>query len=328
MWLEPEVVGVRSPLLRELPPEAVFQRFGRRVQDRGRYQLDFRHPAVVARLDAAIDHLVVDLGVGYLKLDYNIEGGTGTDVDADSPRDGLLQHNRAVVRWLEAIRARHPELIVEGCASGGNRLDQAMLAVVPMQSTCDQKDPLLGAAVSVNARSVVTPEQCGCWAIPEPKHRPDELAVAMANAMMGRVLLSGRLQSLGPQQRTVVRDALAVYKQLRADLGRSLPLWPCGVPGCSDDWLVTGASAPGRVLLTVWNRTAEAGSVTVPAAGMMVAGGGGPGCSSRRPTRLGQPRTGPTCWWCPSQGVPRPASSRSCPTRTRPPRSAPGAAWA
>lgn len=46
------------------------------------------------------------------------------------------------------------------------------------------------------------------------------------------------------------------------------------MPGWSDDWLVTGAAAPGRVLLTVWNRTAEAGSVTVPAAGMMVAGGG------------------------------------------------------
>jgi alpha-galactosidase len=270
LWMEPEVVGVRSPILNELPPEALFRRHGHVIQDRGRYQLDFRHPAVTSRLDAAVDALVVEHGIGYLKLDYNIEGGTGTEVGADSPGDGLLQHNRAVLRWLQALRRRHPDLVVEGCASGGNRLDQAMLALVPMQSTSDQKDPLLYAAVSANARSAVPAEQCGCWAIPEPKHGPDELAVAMCNALLGRVLLSGRLQSLAPEQLDLVRAAIAVYKGIRHDLGRSLPLWPCGVPGWSDEWLVAGARVPQRVLLTVWNRSAGPGQVTVPGAGLQL----------------------------------------------------------
>jgi alpha-galactosidase len=272
LWLEPEVVGVRSPWLADLPPEAVFRRGGSAVQDRGRYQLDFRHAKVTAHLDAVVDRLVTELGVGYLKLDYNIEGGPGTEVDSDSPGDGLLQHNRAVIEWLNAVRRRHPDLIVEGCASGGNRLDQAMLAVVPMQSTSDQKDPLLYAAVAANARSVVTPEQCGTWAIPEPKHGPDLLALTMTNALLGRVLLSGRLQSLGDEQLAVVRRAIALYKELRADLGRSLPIWPCGVPGWSDEWLVSGAWTPARVLLAVWNRSDHDGAVTVPAVGVRMTG--------------------------------------------------------
>jgi alpha-galactosidase len=268
LWLEPEVVGVRSPLLKDLPAEAVFRRGGRAIQDRGRYQLDFRHPAVTTHLDSVVDRLVADFGVGYLKLDYNIEGGTGTEVDSDSPGDGLLEHNRAVVAWLAGVRRRHPALIVEGCASGGNRLDQAMLALVPMQSTSDQKDPLMYAAVAANARSAVVAEQCGMWAIPEPKHSPDMLALTMTNALLGRMLLSGRLQLLDDEQLAVVRRAVALYKQLRGDLGRSVPLWPCGVPAWSDDWLVAGARVPGRVLLAVWNRTDRAGSVTVPATGL------------------------------------------------------------
>jgi alpha-galactosidase len=265
LWMEPEVVGVRSPLVDELPPEALFRRFGRLVQDRGRYQLDFRHPDVVRRLDDAVDRLV-DLGVAYLKLDYNIEAGTGTDVAADSPGDGLLQHNRAVLGWLRGLRERHPDLIIEGCASGGSRLDQAMLSLVPMQSTSDQKDPLLYAAVAANVRSVVPPEQCGCWAIPEPKHHPDELAVALCNAMLGRMLLSGRLQQMSESQLVLVREAVSTYKQLRRDLAQGLPTWPCGVPEWSDRWLVSGVDVGERQLVTVWNRTAERGSVRVPGA--------------------------------------------------------------
>jgi hypothetical protein len=43
------------------------------------------------------------------------------------------------------------------------------------------------------------------------------------------------------------------------------------VPGWSDEWLVAGARVPDRVLLTVWNRSAGAGEITVPGAGLHLA---------------------------------------------------------
>ncbi|WSQ09870.1 alpha-galactosidase [Streptomyces sp. NBC_01231] len=79
LWLEPEVVGVRSPLAHTLPPEAFFQRGGVRVTEHGRHHLDLRHPAARAHLDAVVDRLVGEWGVGYLKLDYNINVGAGTE---------------------------------------------------------------------------------------------------------------------------------------------------------------------------------------------------------------------------------------------------------
>jgi alpha-galactosidase len=79
LWIEPEVVGVRSPKAAELPDEAFFSRYGRRLTARGRHQLDLRHPAAVAHLDEAVDRLIAQFGLGYLKFDYNIEIGPGTD---------------------------------------------------------------------------------------------------------------------------------------------------------------------------------------------------------------------------------------------------------
>lgn len=62
------------------------------MYDRSRYQLDFRHPLVVEHVTEVIDRVVRDYGVGYIKMDYNIEPGIGTEVDADSFGDGLLEH--------------------------------------------------------------------------------------------------------------------------------------------------------------------------------------------------------------------------------------------
>src|ERR1019366_9601922 len=88
LWLEPEVVGVRSPVADRLPAEAFFARGGERVVEHGRYHLDLRHPAAVKHLDEVVDFLVDDLGVGYLKLDYNICVAPGTDTGNLSPGAG------------------------------------------------------------------------------------------------------------------------------------------------------------------------------------------------------------------------------------------------
>ena len=52
LWLEPEVIGVRSPMADKLPREAFLQRHGQRLVEHHRYHLDLRHPAAVAHLDA------------------------------------------------------------------------------------------------------------------------------------------------------------------------------------------------------------------------------------------------------------------------------------
>ena len=103
VWLELEVMGINCKKASILPDECFFLRHGKRVYDRSRYQLDFRHPLVIEHVTEVIDRVVRDYGVGYIKMDYNIEPGIGTEVDADSFGDGLLEHERAYLAWLDAF---------------------------------------------------------------------------------------------------------------------------------------------------------------------------------------------------------------------------------
>lgn len=264
LWLEPEVVGVRSPLARTLPPEAFFQRDGHRVVEWGRYQLDLRHPAARAHLDAVVDRLVPQLRLGYLKLDYNVDIGVGTDAGRGEPAGaGLLGHNRAFLDWVTDVLHRYPDLVVEGCAAGGSRTDGASSAVFPIQSLTDQQDFRLVAPIAAAAPLAITPEQSGVWASVDGTMSHEEIAFALVSSLLARVHLSGRIDTLTEAQRAVVREGLAVHRTLRNAVAASTPSWPLGLPDWRAPWIALGASVDDGLLLAVWRRDGEA-SVRVP----------------------------------------------------------------
>lgn len=265
LWLEPEVVSVTSSVADTLPPEAFFQRDGQRVVESGRLQLDLRHPAALAHIDGAVERLIADLGLGYLKFDYNMDVTQGTDVDADSPGDGQFGHQRALLTWVRSLMDRHPGLVIENCASGGQRMDAATLAVHPVQSTSDNQDPLFTAAIAAAAPTAVTPEQGAVWAYPDPSWPDERIAFSLANTLLGRVHLGGRLDLLAPAQMELVREGLAAYRQTRRRLPTAVPFWPLGLPGWHDPVVALGMRDREGELLTVWRRSGPA-TVRVPLA--------------------------------------------------------------
>jgi alpha-galactosidase len=256
LWLEPEVVGVRSPLADALPEDAFFQRDGVRVVEHGRYHLDLRHPAARAHLDGVVDRLVADYGAGYFKLDYNVNPGPGTDLGG-SPGAGLLGHQRAYAAWLAGLVERHPGLTLENCASGGLRPDYALLARAQIQSTSDQQDPLRYPPIAAAAQAAIAPEQAAVWAYPQPGFTDDRIAFTLCTALLGRVHLSGYLNRMTDAQRALVAEAVDVYKALRADLPAATPFWPLGLPGWTDPWIAQGLRADASTYVTVWRRAAQ-----------------------------------------------------------------------
>ncbi|MGI5128168.1 glycoside hydrolase family 36 protein [Pseudonocardia sp. CA-107938] len=270
LWLEPEVVGVRSPLLDRLPTEALFCRDGVPIVENGRHQLDFRHPAVVRHLDETVDRLVAEFGVGYFKLDYNINIGAGTDVDGARPGAGLLGHNRAYSAWIDSVLDRHPDLVLENCSSGGMRVDYAQLARHSIQSTSDQTDPERYVSIAAAAPASVTPEQSAVWAYPQPDWTTDVNDLTLVNALLGRVHLSGRIDLLDEAGRAAVRAAMDTYKALRHRIPHALPVWPLGLPGWYDAWCAAGLVDDEGMLLQVWRRggsgsSADTAALPIPA---------------------------------------------------------------
>jgi alpha-galactosidase len=257
LWLEPEVVGVRSVVADRLPDECFFQRDGRRIVEKNRYQLDFRHPETRRHLDEVVDRCVNEYGAGYFKFDYNIEVTQGTDVSTHSSGAGQLEHNRAYLDWVNSLCDRHADLVIESCSSGGQRMDYALLNVHPLQSTSDQMDPVLYAAISTNIPTAVTPEQGAAWAYPQGDWSDEINALTVVNSLLGRIHLSGRLDIMKQQQLDIITEGMDVYKQIRGDIPDALPFWPLGLGTWHADWLSLGLNAgpdKGTYYLSVWRR--------------------------------------------------------------------------
>ncbi len=264
VWLEIEVMGIHSPLAKRVPQDWYFQRHGQKVYDRSRYQLDFRNPEVCAHADTVIDRLVKEYGVGYIKMDYNIDAGIGTDWNADSCGDGLLEHNRAYLRWLDGIFERYPDLVIENCSSGGMRLDYAMLSRCSIQSTSDQEDYRYYATIAANAPSAVTPEQAAVWSYPLADADCEQVAFNMVSALLLRIHQSGHLVHLSGERFALVKEAIETYKTIRGDVKEALPFWPLGMSGYQDPWVSMGLTLPERDYVAVWRRESETSRCVIP----------------------------------------------------------------
>ncbi|WP_405952576.1 alpha-galactosidase [Streptomyces prunicolor] len=266
LWLEPEVVGVRSPLAQTLPPEAFFRRGGVRVTEHGRHHLDLRHPAARAHLDEVVDRLVGEWGVGYLKLDYNINIGPGTENGTESAGAGLLGHHRAHLDWMAGLLDRHPHLVLENCGSGGLRMDYAQLAVAQLQSTSDQQDPLRYPPITAASATAATPEQAAVWAYPQPDQTFDEIAFTLTGPLLSRIHLSGFINLMDDEQFDLVRSAVSVYKEVRGEIGTAHPFWPLGLPGWEDGWIAHGLRGAESTYVMVWRRKSDdtGRALTVP----------------------------------------------------------------
>jgi len=139
MWIEAEAVGAHS-LLRAARPEAMAHSVeARRADPSYRVQTESLDPDdptflgyVCLGSPAGREHvlesmstLISTTGARWIKLDFNIDpdaGCTRTD-HGHGAGDGLLRHYEGLYAVLDAVRERHPEILLESCSSGGLRID-------------------------------------------------------------------------------------------------------------------------------------------------------------------------------------------------------------
>ena len=256
LWIEPEVAGLWTSVARR-PDSWFFMRHGRRIIDHTRYQLDYRNPDVRAYIDRVFDRLVREYGIGYIKLDYNINAHEGTETGAESFGQGLLGHNRAFLSWLDALLDRYPDLTLETVASGGMRMDHTMLSRAQLQSISDADDYRAYASLVPGCSAALLPEQMGVWSQPQEGRGPDAASCNMVNAMLGRIHQSGFINRLAPAELAQVRKGIAVYKnRIRRYIPRCTPFYPLGMADLTapERPSALGMRSPEKTLVAVWRR--------------------------------------------------------------------------
>lgn len=262
LWLEIENMGIRCPLAGRFREESFVRRHGKRVIDKGRYQLDFRSEEVRAFANGVVDRLVRDYGIGYFKIDYNIDIGAGTETESDSFGDGLLQMNRAYLSWIGELHRRYPNVVLENCSSGGMRMDYAMLSKHALQSVSDQENCVRMAPIAAAAATAVLPEQAAVWVYPKSTDSMEEIRLNLVNALPLRIHLSGEVLNLNGEQLELVQKGIALYREMRSFIPKSIPFYPLGIPQYGGNWLCAGYRGE-RTYLAVW-RLGAGNSVFIP----------------------------------------------------------------
>lgn len=264
IWLEIEVMGINCPAADKFDDSCFFMRHGKRIIDHGRYQLDFRNKKVRDYADEVIDRVVNEYGVGYIKMDYNIDAGIGTETDADSFGDGLLGHCRAYLEWISAVMDRYPNLIIENCASGGMRMDYAMLSRHSIQSVSDQESFDVTAVIAAGAPTAVLPEQGAIWTYPVHRNTEHEVAYNMVNALLMRMHLGGEIARLNEKQFAIVKEGIECYKQTRGLIPELIPFYPLGVPKYDSEWICVGFKNDSKAFLKVWRVNSTNECLSIP----------------------------------------------------------------
>lgn len=260
LWIEPETVGCLCEEMQSYYDDDCFlQRNGKRIKVVGRNLLDYRNEKVRSYMTESIRRMVEDYGAEYIKFDYNQDAGVGTDRDASSPGSGLEDAALAFYDWLCEVIARFPNVIFEGCAGGGMRMDYKMLSAFSLLSTSDQISYVLYPYIAGNILSAVLPEQAAVWSYPRkaPSALPNvteksRVTVNMVNSLLGRMHLASNIGELSEEGQALVKEGVEYYNSLSEIKKRALPYFPNGFTFFDEPSVVSGLRDGNRIYLAVW----------------------------------------------------------------------------
>lgn len=251
LWLEIETMGVACKIAEDLPDDWFFCRHGKRHVDNKRYLLDFRNPEVRKYCMDVVDRMIRDYGAEYFKIDYNVTTGIGSDLYSDSCGDAMLEHYRALYNWYRDIFAKYPNLVIENCGSGGQRMDYGMLELLSLQSTSDQTDYISNSYIAANVGTALTPEQAGMWVYPY-EDDDEHVIYNMVNGLLLRPYVSGQVWDMSKSSLNLMKEGIAVYKQIRKDIINSVPFFPLGLCTTKSEVLAYGVQNEKKAYLSVF----------------------------------------------------------------------------
>jgi alpha-galactosidase len=212
LWVEPEMANADSELLRAHPEWFL----GRLEQPLGRDQfwLDLTRPEVFEQVSIALHRLLSENAIDALKWDCNRDVS-----DAFSGgRPAGRRQVEAAYALMDGVRAAHPGVEIEACASGGARADYAMLERADRIWTSDNNDPVDRQAIQRAFSIFFPPEVMGAHIGPDPSHitgRRSTLAFRAATALFGQLGLELDLRSLTAEERRELGEWIALHKRLR-----------------------------------------------------------------------------------------------------------------
>lgn len=220
IWVEPEMVNVNSRLYRRRP-EWTMEVPGR-LHSEGRNQriLDLANPEVQDFLIKRMTRVFSSANISYVKWDMNRIFSDVFSPSLPSDKQGETAHRYicGLYRVMRELTRQFPDILFEGCASGGNRFDLGMLCYFPQIWGSDNTDAVCRAAIQ-EGYSYGYPQSCiGAHVSAVPNHqtlRSTPLQTRYAVSSFGLLGYEFDVRDLDGKQKRMIRQQIKLYRKWR-----------------------------------------------------------------------------------------------------------------
>lgn len=220
VWIEPEMVNVDSDLYRAHPEWSMEIPGMDHSEGRNQRVLDFANPEVVDYMIEQMKNVLGSANISYVKWDMNriFSDCYSQYLPKDRQEEVAHRYIVGVYRLAAALNEAFPEILFEGCASGGNRFDLGMLCYFPQIWASDNTDAVSRLAIQNGysygyPMSVVTAHVSSC-----PNHqtlRVTPLASRFAVASFGVLGYECNLCDASKEDLAEIKEQIALYKKYR-----------------------------------------------------------------------------------------------------------------
>lgn len=223
IWVEPEMVNVKSRLYRIHPEWAMS--VPDRLHSEGRNQriLDLANPKVQEFIINKMTEVFSSANISYVKWDMNRVFSDVYSPCLPPERQGETAHRYicGLYRVMKVLTERFPDILFEGCASGGKRFDLGMLCYFPQIWGSDNTDAVCRAYIQ-EGYSYGYPQSCiGAHVSAVPNHqtlRSTPLHTRFGISSFGLLGYELDVRDLDGEQRKKIRQQTQLYKKWRSVL--------------------------------------------------------------------------------------------------------------
>lgn len=224
IWIEPEMVNTKSELF-EKHPEWTLQTKGRELkQGRGGTQavLDMTNPQVQEFVFKVVDDLLTqNPEIAYIKWDANapIQNYGSLYLPMQKQTNLYVDYHLGLLKTLQRIREKYPNVVIQDCASGGGRANYGLLPYFDEFWVSDNTDALQrvyiqwGTSMFFPANAMAAHiNHCPYW---NTGGRVIPVKFRCDVAMSGRLGIELQPKEMTQEERRQVEACFKDYKELR-----------------------------------------------------------------------------------------------------------------
>ncbi|KAI1269425.1 glycoside hydrolase family 36 protein [Xylariaceae sp. FL1019] len=156
LWFEPEMVNPESDLYSEHPDWVLHSGSHNRTLQRDQLVLNLGLTEVQDYIINTVEKVLDSANIEYIKWDNN-----RGQHELPSPSANYA-YFLGLYRVIDNLTTAHPEILWEGCASGGGRFDPGLLHYWPQSWTSDDTDGLERLYIQFGTSYAYPPSAMGC----------------------------------------------------------------------------------------------------------------------------------------------------------------------